>query len=468
MINYNKINDIINEQWVNSLGRGNICLYPPLSPIACIYPTIIKYLDYQEGRQCLIVLNDYNYKDTITQHFKQNLGVKKAESYLSKIKMLTVKYATSVYDKYELVILLGVENYFFIRSCCNTNRYILNVIINPKLALEAYNYINSFLPLLRVNVSAEEIIKAKIQSPIEEHRIKIELDADSAERYKKQSDYIADSMKIFGNLETVTACRIGNSELGISAVAYRRQLAEYNGWSETLDKSVEINKRIDALFSPLAIEERANNVFNISRLRRDLIENYPAKLNAVLSIIKNNPDKKIIIVSKSGNFANDIAQHINKISSTNSCFCGQYHNEIPKSYIIDTVTGKPITYKTGENKGKEKLFGSAALSNYYLDLYNANFINILSIKSASDNSLSCKCDIAIFTSTLLPNIFEFKTRYTNIDFPNENTIIYRLYCKDTIEESVFYKEEQSNLITICDEPQSDSVKINENTGEIIL
>ncbi len=468
MINYNKINDSINKQWLEHFGRGNVCLYPPLSIIACIYPTIIKYLDYQEGRECLIVVNDYNYKETITEHFKQNLGIKKAESYLSKIKILTPKYASSVYTKYECIILIGIEQYTFIEAVSQFTKYVLNIINNPKLNLKTYNYIINIFPLLTVDISAEEIVKAKIQSPIEEHRIQINLDADSAERYKKQTDYITDSMKIFGNLDTVTACRIGNTQLGISAAVYRRQLAEYNGWSETLDKSIEINKRIDALFSPLAIEERANNVFNVSRLRRDLVENYPTKLKTILDIIKNNPDKKIIIVSKSGNFANDIAQYINKISSNNNCFCGQFHNEVPKSYITDTTTGKPITYKTGANKGKEKLFGSAALSNYYLDLYNANYINILSIKAASDSSLKCNCDIIIFTSTLLPNIFEFKTRYTNIDFPNDNTIIYRLYCKDTIEESVFYKEEQSNLITICDEPQFDNIKINENTGEIIL
>ena len=465
MINYTKINDGINEQWIKNRGRGNICIYHPLSVIACLYPTFIKYLTKNDTKKCLIIINDFNYRNTIIQHFQQNLGIKGAEEYLNRVRIIDSKFIKSVSPIYEFITVIGVEYYNIIEICANSAKFIINVITNNKINLETYNKINNLLPLLLLNISPDEIIKAKLQSPVKEHRIQINLDDESANRYKKQSDYITDSMKIFGNIETVNACRVGDIKSGLTAIEFRIKLARYNGWSETLDKSVEINKRIDALFSPLAIEERANNVFNISRLRRSLLENYPNKINEILKIIKNNPDKKIIIVSKSGNFANDIATYINK--SEIGMFCGQYHNEIPKSYLPDE-DGKPITYKTGANKGKEKLFGSAALSNYYLNLYNNNFIKLLSIKSASDTELKCNCDIVIFTSTLLPNIFEFKTRYPNIDFPDSGTEIYRLYCKDTIEESVFYKEEQSNLITICDELQSDNIKINESTGEIIL
>lgn len=465
MINYNKINDSINKQWLKNRGRGNICIYPPLSIIACLYPTFIKYLDSNPTKSCIIIINDFNYRNTIIQHFQQNLGIKNSEKYLNRIKIVTAKFIKHIPTNYDFATIIGIEDYDFVSNCVNSIKFILNVITNTKIDLGLYNSFVTLLPMLLINVNIEDIIKSKINSPVKEHRIQINLDEETFDRYKKQSDYIVDSMKIFGNLDTVTACRIGDIKSGLSAIECRNRIARYNGWSETLDKSVEINKQIDAVFNPLAIEERANNVFNISRLRRYLVETYDSKLKEILKIIHKNPDKKIIIISKSGSFANDIATHINK--SETGIFCGQYHNDIPKSYLPDE-NGKPITYKTGVNKGKEKLFGSAALSNYYLDLYNANFIRLLSIKSASDTELKCDCDIVIFTSTLLPNIFEFKTRYTNINFPDSCTEIYRLYCKDTIEESVFYKEEQNNLITICDEPLQSDIKINETTGEIIL
>lgn len=464
MIDYNKINDGINNQWLRYKGRGNICIYHPLSVIACIYPTLIKYLDANPTKRCLIVLNDFNYRNTIIEHFKQNLGIKNSEIYLNRIRILSYKFVASVYN-YDFITLIGIESYNFIEFCIDNAKFILNIIVNNKLELENYNRIINLLPLINLNATFNEILKSKINSPVKEHRILIDLDEESFNRYKKQSDYITDSMKIFGNLETLNACRIGDVKSGLTAVDVRLNLARYNGWSSTLDKSIEINRTIDTLFSPLAIEERANNVFNVSRLRRDLVENYPDKLKAIAKIINNNKDKKIIIVSKSGNFANDIANYINKCFSDVNC--AQYHNEIPKSYLPDE-NGKPIVYKSGENKGKEKLFGATALSNYYLKLFNEEYCNVLSIKSASDTIIECDCDIVIFTSTLLPNIFEFKTRYTNINFLNDYTEIYRLYCKDTIEESVFYKEEQSNLITICEEPLQDSIKINEKTGEIIL
>lgn len=466
MINYNKINNGINEQWLKNRGRGNICIYSPLSIIACIYPTFIKYLDANPTKKCFIIVNDFNYRNTIIQHFEQNLGIKNSEKYLNNIRIISAKFIKEINPIYEFITLIGVEQYNLIEACANSAKFILNIITNNKTSLDFYNKCTNLLPMLLLNISADEIIKSKIQSPVKEHRIQTILDEESANRYKKQTDYITDSMKIFGNIETVTACRIGDVKSGLTAIDYRLRLARYNGWSETLDKSVEINKQIDAVFSPLAIEERANNVFNVSRLRRDLIENYPNKILKILKIINNNKDKKIIIVSKSGNFANDIANYINKYFNNNFA-CLQYHNEIPKSYLPDE-NGKPITYKSGENKGKEKLFGAAALSNYYLKIFNAGYCNVLSIKSASDVNIECNCDIIIFTSTLLPNVFEFKTRYSNINFPDSYTETYRLYCKDTIEESILYKEEQSNLITICEEPLESDIKINESTGEIIL
>lgn len=464
MIDYNKINNGINKQWLEYKARANICIYPPLSIIACIYPTLIKYLDANPTKKCLIIINDFNYRVTIIQHFQQNLGIKNSEPYLNRIRILTAKFVGNICN-YDFITLIGVETYSLIEFCINNAKFILNIITNNKLELKDYNKIINLLPLISINATFNEILKSKINSPVKEHRILIDLDEESFSRYKKQSDYITDSMKIFGNLETLNACRVGDAKSGLTAIDVRLNLAKYNGWSNTLDKSIEINRTIDTLFSPLAIEERANNVFNISRLRRELLENYPDKLKAIAKIINNNKDKKIIIVSKSGNFANDIANYINKCFSDVNC--AQYHNEIPKSYLPDE-NNKPIVYKSGENKGKEKLFGTTSLSNYYLKLFNKGYCNILSIKSASDISLKCDCDIVIFTSTLLPNIFEFKTRYANINFLNNYTEIYRLYCKNTIEESVFYKEEQNNLVTICEEPLQDSIKINEKTGEIIL
>lgn len=464
MIDYNKINDNINEQWLKHKGRANVFIYSPLSVIACIYPTIIKYLNANTGKNCLIIINDFNYRNTIVQHFQQNLGIRNSEEYLSRIRIIAAKFVKTISTNYEFVITIGVENYNIIEFCTAYIKFILNIVTNRKLDLRVYNVFTNLLPTINLNISAEEIIKSKIQSPVKEHRIGVTLDDESFARYKKQSDYITDSMKIFGNLDVLTCCRVGDAKSGMTAIDFRLKVARYNGWSETLDKNVEINKKIDSLFSPLAIEERANNVFNISRLRRDLVESYPTKIEEIVKIINNNKDKKIIIVCKSGNFANDITEYINKHCTTG---CVQYHNEIPKSYLPD-ANGKPIVYKSGENKGKEKLFGPVALSNYYLDLFNNGFSNVMCIKAASNTELECSCDIVIFTSTLLPNIFEFKTRYSNINFPDDFTEIYRIYCNNTIEESVFYKEEQSNLITICDDQLQSDIKINESTGEIIL
>ena len=68
--------------------------------------------------------------------------------------------------------------------------------------------------------------------------------------------------------------------------------------------------------------------------------------------------------------------------------------------------------------------------------------------------------------TDIDNIIELRNRFVNVDF-GTNTIVHRIYCKNTIEESELMNEKPNHLITIKDF-QKENISFDKNSGEIIL
>lgn len=284
---------------------------------------------------------------------------------------------------------------------------------------------------------------------------------EDKDNYAKCSEFISDSMKIFNDMYTLECCRMGDRKNNLSAMDCCCNIAYNNGWSKDIDTSTEFGLQIDKYYNPNAISERATLVYNIIRNRRNLVLNNTLKYDIVLKLCEQNRDKKILIVSKNGDFANNIAEHL----QANSINVGMFHNEIPASYMYD-ANGNVITYKSGENKGKAKLFKDVALSKNYKDMFNANLLNVLVIKECSDNSLDIDVDMIIYASSLVTNIFDFKTRYQHIRYRTKETILHRIYTKDTIEEQILYKEPQNSLVCLQNGISESNIQFNDESGEI--
>ena len=463
MIDYNKINELLQEGFLENKGKGSVLVYNPLDVGKVLLGTLIKLVVKRPNEKILIVLYDYTDKIRIHKTIDSILEPNEANYLKARLQFLTKSYAYNHLYEYTTNIIINIDDVSFIEKSSKESKFTLAVITNPKIKLNILNSIQALLPNINIGITANQLQSAKINSPVKEWRVGVYLSEEDTTKYDKYTTFIKDSMVVFNDFNHVEFCRVGDKLTNCSAMDFCTNVAKRNGWSPNLDMSVDYNVQIDNIYNPNAIHERAQLIYNITRERKNFVCNYESKINKVVDIVSANPNNKILIVSKSGDFANEISEHLVK----NSIPCGLYHNEIPASYMPDE-NGELITYKSGENKGKAKLFKSASLSTYWERMYNLNAINVLSIKSASDVNLRVKVDIIIFTTTLVDNIFKFKARFKNCKFDDNCTNIYRIYCKNTIEEISMTKEQPSNLITICSDNELKSVQYDELTGDIII
>ena len=463
MIDYNKINQLLQEGFLANKGKGSILAYPPLIIGKVLLGTIGKLIVKRPDEKLLIIIGDYKYKNDILKVIKETLELNEAIYIENHLQFLTQSYAYNKLYLYTTNILIGIEDSSFIQKSFQESKFTLVVTTNPSIRLNKLNSIQSILPNIYLGIGDNDLQQSKINVPVTEYRHGIYLNEEEKAQYAKYSNFIKDSMTVFGDFNNVELCRNGDKLCNVSAMSMCNRLASQNGWSPELDMSIEFNVQIDKVYNPNAIYERANLIYNIARERKNFVCNNSNKIAEIINIVKANPFKGIVIVSKSGDFANEIAEALNK----ENIICGLYHNEIPASYMPDE-NGETITYKSGANKGKPKLFKAASLSTYWMQCYIYGETHVLSIKSASDNALAIDIDIVIFTTTLIDDIFKFKARFRNCNFNGNNTEIHRIYCIDTIEENAIYKERPTNLITVCDCNTTKDISINSDTGEIIL
>lgn len=458
---YNKIINQLQEGFLKYKGKGYCYLYKPIEVSKIIVHLIKKMIDKRNDIKILIALEDYSQKEEIKEAF--SIFDEESVFYYNHLKFISHSYLKLVKDEQFCFISIGIndDEEMLIKNV-NNSKFSLLIFTKTILGKDFINKIESVTNFINLDINAQKIIHRKIYSLVEEYRYGVTLNDEDKTLYKKYDDYIRDSISIFGDLQVIDYCRRGNPYTNASALDCCYTLARQNGWDSNLDMSIEYNKQLDAIFNPIAIKERVNTIFNITSLRKKLVTDNNAKLETIKNIVLNNPNKKIIIVCVRGEFANTVVSYLNE----NNISALGYHNELEDSYLKDN-NGELICYKSGENKGKPKIFKWSALSNNNLQFYNANLVNVLCIKGSSSNELECNVDIIIYTSPLLDDIFSFKTRFNNINFKTP-TIVHKLYCIDTNEEKQMYKEKENSLIKIHNEDLTQNLKIDEFSGDIIL
>lgn len=463
MIDYNKINNLLQEGFLTNRGKGSVLAYSPIHIGNLLLGTIGRLILKRPEEKLLIVVGDYKYKQDILNSIRNKLDLQDATYIENHLQFLSQSYAFTKLYLYTVNILIGIDDVSFIQKSYQESKFTLCVITNSSLRINKLTSIQSILPNINIGIGDNELQSAKVNTPVNEYRHPIYLTEEDKVQYNKYSSFIKDSMTVFGYFSTVELCRNGDSSSGLSAMTICTELAKQNGWSPELDMSIEFNVQIDRVYNPNAIHERAQLIYNISRERKNFVCNYNPKINEIINIVKANPNRRIVIVNKSGEFANEISNALNNIQIP----CGLYHNEIPASYMPDE-NGNNITYKSGVNKGKPKLFKTDALSKYWMQLYIYGNINVLSIKGTSNIDLEIPIDLIIFTTTLIDDIFKFKARFRKCSYVGDITEIHRIYCADTIEENAIYNERPTNLITVCKCDNLENISIDEITGEINL
>lgn len=452
--------------FLNNKGKGSIYLVPPVNVYLIAYSLIISIKNKTPTAKILVVVDKFDQRQVLLDCFN-SLPKENKDYYFDSLTILSKRFInlkyTSTY-KYHFILTIGlnaIEDLDYILTFEKISKFTLSIFTENTMNREFITKVREVLPDIVTNITAIEARKAIVSSPVEERRYGVSLSDEDTATYNKYNNYIKDSMSIFGDLDTVNKCRVGDPAKHLTAMDIRLQLAQANGWSYNIDTTVEFMKQIDDVYNPNAIGDRADIVYNIIRERRNLVLNNKAKIDKILEIVEHTD--RLIIISKSGEFAHLITEAINERFGYG--YCVDYHDAIPESYLKDE-NDNYICYKTGKRKGEPKVFKSQALSGVYLQYFNSGISKVLSIKNASNTDLKTACNEVILTSTLIDNIIELRNRFVNVNF-GTNTIVHRVYCKNTIEETELMNEKPNHLITIKDS-QEENISFDKNSGEIIL
>lgn len=456
------IKDVING-FQNNKGFGSLYCFDNNIIPKLVFNVINKFNEKHKLAPILIVVEDYNRRINILNELKENnLNYEN----VFNIKILSNQYINTKYRyDYKLIITIGVnDDLELIKHLKDNSKFMLSILTKNIMDNDFIIDLRYILPNINVIFNDKESEHNRIYCPVKETQLSVKLNNDDRELYDKCTDFINKCIKVFGDIGTIEQCKNGNKNLNISSSEYRYALAKMNGWHEELDVNIEFQKQIDDIYNPNVLLEKASTFYTITKQRRDLISDNEAKLNCILNIIENNPNEKILIVSKRGEFAAKITNYLN--NQYGSIVCGDYHDNIEEC-VATNSDGSVILIKSGENKGKPKVLQAQAISSHNEKLYNANVFNVLSVKNSSNKKLKIDCSIIIFTSPICDNIFDFKTRFSNINITSKPNNIYKIYCENTIEKNIILKEKPNKLINIINENDK-FIQYDEISGNIIL
>lgn len=430
-------------------GKGYCFCIAPISPYSLVAQTAISICKKDENRKILIITNYYDISKKIKNEINR----------LAPDNNYNISYTSSTYVNpkynynYDCTISVGIngeenddlERLRKIDSCSKFTLYIFTINTLP-------NEINLFLTkhskFLKTTITPSEARMDYLYSPVKEWRYGVELSESDREEYDKANTYIADCISIFGNMDNIEKCARGDKLLNISASEFRYNFAKENGWSEHLNMNSDYDRSIDVIYNPNALNERANNFYNIAAKRKEIAIKNDAKLIEIGNIVKEHKDKKICIVSKYGETALAIANYLNTDDFKElGIKCGQYHDCIPETYAVDNC-GNILLRKSGKDKGKPVILKTQASSSQYEKLYNLDLINVLSMKFAVNNKLKIDFDLIIFTDCITANILDFKTRFANSFCNSSPNIVYRIYSNNTIEEKSLENGHKLNNVQI--------------------
>ena len=440
-------------KWRDAKGKGTLIIPQPIDSKFIILATLQLVFIKNKNIAPIIVCKNSNDVLTLTnflttREYEENNKFFRTVLNSRQLKIYTTSITKNlIVDKIDLLIYYNLEDIddntlnltnkaHFILGVFE--RVIRNTITASKLYVKA--------PPIEY-FTQKQLTAARLSSPVEEMLIDVAIPEDSEDLklLNYYNEYIATSLSIFGDLDTMNIARTGDVKTNISSTQICRQIAENNGWNERLDMSIPFNQKLDATFNPINIRDRANGTFEIIRKRSDLVSSNKCKLDAILKIVNDNPTAKILIISKKGEFASVITDYINK--HHDKPICGNYHDKVEPIAAVDSL-GKPILYKTGAKKGQQRYYGADAQKSNNLLAFNDGFMNILSAANAPDKDLSCNIDIVIITSPLCSSIESYIYRLSSVRFAIKLKM-FTIYIKNSLEkEKIISRSIPQNHVVI--------------------
>lgn len=444
-----KYNAEIKAAFQQAKGKGHCFCINPITPYKLVATIAVAICNRDSQRSCFIVTPYYD----VTNKIKFEIE-KLAPNNEFKINFTGKQYINPKFNyNYDCTICVGIngdekDDVDKLRKLYNCSRFTLAILTESSLPAEMNEFLLRHSCFLKTTVTPNEAKVAYLNSPVNEWRIGVPFSDVEQQEYDKANQFITESITIFGSLPNIEKCARGDNLLNISASEFRYQFAYENHWHERLDMKSDYDRSIDEYYNPNALNERANAFYTITHKRKEMAIRNDNKLKAIADIVINNVDKKICIVSKSGETALAIANYLNQDEYQSlGIKCGQYHDCIPDSYATDSE-GNIMLHKSGKNKGTPIVLKSQAASTQYERLFNSGIINVLSIKFATNTKLKIAFDLIIFADVLTANISQFKSRFANSYCTTNPNEVYRIYTANSIEERDMNRENVNNNVQI--------------------
>ena len=452
-------NFLINK-WASAeyKGRGSIHCVKPLDYSEIVCRIITQMRNKNPTAKVFIAVKEWAIRVKIFDKFKAyDIDAK-------TINCVSETYLNAKYTyHYDICFIVGFDTItpevynLFVHSKFRLMLLTDDVIDSKKLA----NIYEKCKPINNP-IDANSINAYRLSLPVEEHQIAVDFaNAEHLNAYNQYSEYITQVLQIFGDFNNIAYARKGAPD-GRSSEQVLNDIAKYNGWSSTMDMSNPFTKQIDECYNPIVLGEKAHTCYEVMRKRGVLVSDNSAKLEAIGQIIRDNPDDKIIIISKRGEFAAEITNYLNE---TFSEICGDYHDKIEPRVMTDD-NGVPVLYKSGSMKGQPRIAHAQAIGSRNLDFYNRGRLRVLSLKNASNTAISASFSVMIITSSLCDTIDEIRYRFNHLDIDSNKLVVYKLFMNETIEEKALGKEKPSPNHTII-EAKKNFVFGSENNEDII-
>lgn len=450
------------DAFQSNKGRMSLYCYDTELAIKLTCNAIRQFNNKRHGAQILCVVDCYDTRVKLFNTLKNSFDGDK-EDY--NIKCISYSYINTIYKyKYLFIIFIGVnEQDDIITILAKQSKFALCILTKNIMNNKFITNVRNVLPDANIADVAVAIASENIISPVEEHRYGVTLNGESKQLYDKSNEFIIEAISIFGSLDNIEKCKYGDSRTNESAESIRNKIAVSNGWNAQLDVTIEFMRKIDDIYNPISLEKKAKAFYNIAKQRRDCVTDSVEKLPIIKQICEENTDKRIVIISKRGEFAATITKYLRE----NNIECGDYHDCLDDIKAIDEY-GNPILVKSGVNAGAWKTLGAQAQSSLNERLFNDGKIRVLSIKESSNPKLSTTFEIAIITSPLCNSINTIRKRFINSKFSGVPFKEYLIYCTNTIEHDKINREKLPSNIEVIDETENNSFICDENYGDIIL
>lgn len=426
------------EVWRVNKGIGTFVIPAPFDSLKPLLYILSQLYNKSPTTNVVIIVKDFADRSSIESYLTTLNNEVWNNSFRTVIhngnlRILTTEYAAEHINEYSplLTIIYNPSIFHFVHIAMIEKSKFKLVILNKLLDSKTMDDFYTVAPSIG-NFSQNVIDEVRTNRPVKECLVGLTIVPDS-ELDKEMNYYnreISTALAIFGNFDNIKYARLGNSVTNCSSMMICDAIARTNGWDNHLDMSSEFNRDIDRLYSPSAIKERADSIYNIVRERSTKLASSKDKLSNILDIVNSNSDKNILIINKYGEFANLVTDYLNDKSGKR--ICANCHDKVDNVPAVDDY-GNPILIKSGSKKGQPKLLGVIAQKKLAQKLMNTHKINVISCGASPDKSLDVDIDLVIITSPLCDTIESYFYRLSKVHFSNE-VLLYTLFYKGTLEE----------------------------------